>query len=257
LQMGMVASERVFKLLDTTSQIEDKGSISRHHLTGDISFINKFGKKPILETSETLRLKTHLEYVELLLRKKNVKGFSENRIKQRTHTLDLLHDYWVAGVFPKNYESKGKRLPCFIDKDRKICAVGYLIEKTAGRQLSEKINLTYKYEYVFNMNDKTIDDWRLANGLTKLECAMIQPTYIFQDPIIEFKETIGWDGNGKYKKYNQLKLLIEEGRFKNYKLMNGKKYVYGKNNILIRIEIYKKGKRIKKNPIKYAKELKD
>ncbi|NQY67416.1 MAG: ABC transporter ATP-binding protein [Flavobacteriales bacterium] len=40
LQMGMVASERVFKLLDTTSQIEDKGSISRHHLTGDISFKN-------------------------------------------------------------------------------------------------------------------------------------------------------------------------------------------------------------------------
>jgi len=139
--VGIILFSLIVGTTNKKSFSEDKVE-SINIVTGDISFINKFGKKPILETSETLRIKTHLEYVELLLRKKNVKGFSENRIKQRTHTLDLLHDYWVAGVFPKNYESKGKRLPCFIDKDRKICAVGYLIEKTAGRQLLEKINLT-------------------------------------------------------------------------------------------------------------------
>ncbi|NQY09524.1 MAG: ABC transporter ATP-binding protein [Flavobacteriales bacterium] len=40
LQMGMVASDRVFKLLDTTDHIEDSGSISDEELDGEIKFKN-------------------------------------------------------------------------------------------------------------------------------------------------------------------------------------------------------------------------
>lgn len=38
LQMGMVSSERVFKVLDTKSTIENKGTISTENLKGDIEF---------------------------------------------------------------------------------------------------------------------------------------------------------------------------------------------------------------------------
>lgn len=38
LQMGMVSSERVFKVLDTKSTIEDQGSFKKEHLEGNISF---------------------------------------------------------------------------------------------------------------------------------------------------------------------------------------------------------------------------
>jgi ATP-binding cassette subfamily B protein len=38
LQMGMVSSERVFKVLDTESTIEDQGSFKKEHLEGNISF---------------------------------------------------------------------------------------------------------------------------------------------------------------------------------------------------------------------------
>ncbi|OMP30484.1 MULTISPECIES: ABC transporter ATP-binding protein [Mangrovimonas] len=38
LQMGMVAADRVFKVLDTTSQIDDTGSLEAEHFKGDISF---------------------------------------------------------------------------------------------------------------------------------------------------------------------------------------------------------------------------
>lgn len=41
-------------------------------LLGDISFINKFGQKPTAKTNEDLRIKTHLEYVENMLRQKDV-----------------------------------------------------------------------------------------------------------------------------------------------------------------------------------------
>ncbi len=38
LQMGMVAADRVFKILDTTSNIEDSGKIITSHFNGDIRF---------------------------------------------------------------------------------------------------------------------------------------------------------------------------------------------------------------------------
>ncbi len=38
LQMGMVAADRVFKVLDTESQIDDNGQLEASHFKGDISF---------------------------------------------------------------------------------------------------------------------------------------------------------------------------------------------------------------------------
>ena len=40
LQMGMVASERVFNILDTDEVIENKGSIQVDNIEGDIEFKN-------------------------------------------------------------------------------------------------------------------------------------------------------------------------------------------------------------------------
>lgn len=42
LQMGMVAATRVFKVIDTTSQINDKGTHVAEHFKGDISFENVY-----------------------------------------------------------------------------------------------------------------------------------------------------------------------------------------------------------------------
>ncbi len=97
--------------------------------------------------------------------------------EKRNHLLDLLHDYWTAGIFPRNYDHADKRVPCFIDKDGIICAVGYLVEQTAGRQSAEQINDNHKYDKVLAMNDRTVDNWVATSGLTKEECAMIQPQY--------------------------------------------------------------------------------
>ncbi len=38
LQMGMVAADRVFKVLDTTSNIDDSGTIEAHHFKGRYNF---------------------------------------------------------------------------------------------------------------------------------------------------------------------------------------------------------------------------
>ena len=108
-------------------------------ILGDISYESAFGHKPDATTDNNLRIRTHLEYVENLLRNKNVSDLSTNLQTKRNHLLDLLHDYWTNGVFPKNYDYVDQRKPCFIDKDGTICAVGYLLEQTTSRQVADGI----------------------------------------------------------------------------------------------------------------------
>ncbi len=144
---------------------------------GDISFVEKFGVEPNAQTDEKLRIKTHLQYVESFLRNKNVSSLSKGALKRRQLMLNILHKYILKGAFPKNYDYKNERRPCFIDEDGNICAVGYLIEQTAGRQLAERINNKYKYAFINGMNDKEISEWINNSGLTIEECAMIQPAY--------------------------------------------------------------------------------
>ena len=145
-------------------------------LLGDISFVNKFGVHPDSATDEDLRINTHLEFVENLLRQKDISDLAVPLQQKRIYLLDLLHEYRTAGIFPRNFDYKNRR-PCFIDKNGNICAVGYLIEQTAGRQAAEYINNKFKYEHVLEMNDNLVDDWISNSGLTKEECAMIQPDY--------------------------------------------------------------------------------
>lgn len=146
-------------------------------ILGDISFENKFGFKPDAATDNELRIRTHLEYVEHLLRNKDVGELTAELKANRNLMLDLLHQYWTNGVFPKNYDYAEQRKPCFIDKDGTICAVGYLVEQTTSRQVAENINSKFKYDEVLAMNDAVLEKWVSNSGLTKEECAMIQPTY--------------------------------------------------------------------------------
>lgn len=149
---------------------------------GDVSFIKKFGHPPDASTDENLRVRTHLEYVENLLRQKDHSSLTKDLQQKRRESLDLLHQYWTSNVFPHNYDYRGKRIPCFIDKDGRICAVGYLIERSVGRRVAEKVNGKHKYEKILEMNDDTVDGWIASSGLSREECASIQPGYGYQNP---------------------------------------------------------------------------
>ncbi len=146
-------------------------------IIGNQSFETVYGFNPDIISNDQLRIQTHLAYVENILRNKNTDHLSDQEKINRDAALDLLHQYWTAGIFPKNYDHPEKRVPCFIDKDATICAVGYLIEKTAGRDVAEKINAKHKYETIMEMQDALVTEWIENSGLSLDECAMIQPTY--------------------------------------------------------------------------------
>jgi|GEM_PF-6181508 len=144
---------------------------------GDQSYFMAFGKMPDQFSDEQVRIRTHLAYAEFLLGKRNVSHLSVEMQAKRSHALDLLHEYWTRGQFPLNNDYKNERRPCFIDDNGTICAVGYLVEKTAGREAAEYINDKHMYQEIMEMKDPMIFEWMQQNGLTEEECAIIQPSY--------------------------------------------------------------------------------
>lgn len=143
---------------------------------GDKSYLWKYGESPDENTPDQKRISPHFEYVELLLRSKDTKDLSQELKSNRDHLINLLHAYKLAGKFPKNYD-RAERRPCFIDKDGTICAVGYLVEQTAGHETAEKINKKFQYARIAEMQTAELDTWIENSGLTKEECKMIQPEY--------------------------------------------------------------------------------
>ena len=140
------------------------------------SFRALFGRAPSPNTPERLRLRTHLAYVEALLRSRRRPSLSEAQRARRAALLDRLHEYWVRGRFPRNTEVPG-RSPVFIDERGRLCAVGHLIAVSAGRDLAERIDARYPLADVREMEMPAIDRWAKRHGVTRRELAMIQPMY--------------------------------------------------------------------------------
>ncbi|MFD1468055.1 hypothetical protein ACFQ48_07445 [Hymenobacter caeli] len=146
-------------------------------VVGDASFVARFGRGPTDETPDVLRIQTHLAYAEQRLRQCTPEALPAALRQRRAHLLDLLHAYWQAGVFPRNAAPDGQRHPCFIDGAGRICAVGYLVEQTAGRAAAECINRRFQYSNLLDMRDDALGRWVAQSGLSLADCALIQPTY--------------------------------------------------------------------------------
>ncbi len=148
-----------------------------NRVLGDESFRRTFGRLPNENDPEELRIRTHLAYVAQELRKAAAPDLPWNAKQNRERLLSLLDDYCKAGRFPSNYGYPNERKPCFIDRDGAICAVGYLIEQTSGRELAEKINIMHQYDYIQDMDMPELEEWIARSGLSVEEFAMIQPQY--------------------------------------------------------------------------------
>lgn len=98
----------------------------------------------------------------------------------RRQNLERLREYTEAGVFPRNYLYSDQNRPCFIDRDNRICAAGYLVEHSAGRKVAEQINERVQSEFLWRMQLPELDRWIAGSGLSLIELCMIQPTY---DPV--------------------------------------------------------------------------
>ncbi len=141
---------------------------------GDESFIAAYGRKPDLNTPHSLRIETHLAYVETKLRQSSVSHLPTHLQQKRQQLLDLLQQYREAGEFPQSDGYSKQPKPCFMDKNGTICAIGYLIEQTEGRTVAERINALHPYNYIQDMDMPEVQQWIANSGFTEEECRMIQ-----------------------------------------------------------------------------------
>jgi hypothetical protein len=119
---------------------------------------------------EDTRIATHLRFVHQLL--------SRDRANPaRAVALDALADYIERGEFPRRTDDgyAGRR-PRFIDDRGVHCAVGYLIAQTQP-ELARAIDDADEYGYVMDMRFAALDMWATSHGFTRVELAMIQPSY--------------------------------------------------------------------------------
>jgi hypothetical protein len=128
---------------------------------------------------ETQRIQIHLTLLEKRLRAKDVSSLSVEKQANRAHVLDLLRIYAERGQFPENFRFSF-RTPEFIGDNGVVCAVGYLIEKTAGRNVVEKISRLENEAYVPDMKSLELLPWLQKWGIDLGEAAMIQPSYPYR-----------------------------------------------------------------------------
>src|SRR3989449_4116414 len=127
---------------------------------------------------ETARIRTHLAVVERELRAKDVSSLTVAQRAARARNLDVLHEYWMRGIFPQNTDFPGQRVPYFIDRYGTRCAMAYLIEQSGGGDLVTRVAATHNNARIPELRtDPDLGAWLWRNGITLEEAARIQPAY--------------------------------------------------------------------------------
>lgn len=148
---------------------------ANHHL-GDDSFVAAKGRAPRASDSEKARMTLHLAHVRELLAGRP--ATRPELATRRAELLGYLDDYIAKGITPANTHLPW-RSPVFIDDSGAICAVGYLIERSVGRALPERIAREQRYEFLEDIaaNMPEVSAWIASSGFTLEELASIQPAY--------------------------------------------------------------------------------
>ena len=159
---------------------------ANHHL-GDTSFVERYGHAPQdAHDDEALRMHTHLRYVRAWLGARP--ATSPELAARRQVLLGYLDDYIAKGITPLNTHVAW-RSPVFVDVFGNVCAVGYLIERSVGRALVERIAAQHRTDYLEDITLPEVAAWVASSGFTLEELASIQPGYM--RPVIEEWRT--WD----------------------------------------------------------------
>jgi MORN repeat protein len=146
-----------------------------NHHTGDDGFVAHLGREPG-PGDEKLRMHEHFVAVRARLAARKATRPELEAMRQKI--LAHLDAYIAKGTTPDNAHLPW-RTPVFIDDDHTICAVGYLIEQTAGRALADKIAQDHRYDFIEDIARAMpeVRAWVEASGFTLDELGQIQPGY--------------------------------------------------------------------------------
>ena len=128
--------------------------------------------------AERIRLRAHFDSVERELRARDVSGLTPAQRAARAHVVNILDQYRVRGVFPRNIDFPNRDVPIFIDWRGTRCAFAYLIDQTGHEDLVLRIAATRNNVRAPDLkDDPQVGRWLSDNGITLAEATRIQPAY--------------------------------------------------------------------------------
>ena len=122
-------------------------------------------------------MRRHFSDVLSELDARDVGGIAPHLRRARQSNLGVLRAYADRGIFPKNQVAPGRFVPCFIDGDGTICAVGNLLAASGWLSAADRIAARERYARVMEMRSPELGAWVAQSGLSIEECSRIQPMY--------------------------------------------------------------------------------
>jgi len=122
------------------------------------------------------RIREHRSSVETYLRGQDTSHLSAAQREARAKNIAHLHEYWTAGVFPRN-TLRNYPTPIFIDPADRACAVGYLMIESGWDEAARKVAENENLAYVNDIQTPEVAEWLAQSGLSVQEAAWIQPEY--------------------------------------------------------------------------------
>ncbi len=138
-------------------------------------------KEAIEFASDVEYIQAHLESVLTLLRSNPTDHLNKAQLDSRSHLIEVLDAYRIAGRFPINYYRQ-ERIPVFIDEHDTHCAVGFLLQETGYEPLAREISEKDNYVWVKDISDLRVIEWQEKSGFTLEELKIIQGAYDFYMP---------------------------------------------------------------------------
>jgi len=180
--------------------------LAESRMIDQLAEVNPFWKletfNPMLANVEALPtpsqkslIQLHLALVENELRQRDVSNLSAHQKTNRIAALDILQQYWQAGIFPiNNYHDY--RIPYFVDDANTACAVGHLIREGGNLEVVNDVVSTMNNSYIAEIRDERLNKWALENGFLISELQWIQPSYPPLEVNINVTESSCEEANG-------------------------------------------------------------
>jgi hypothetical protein len=112
-------------------------------------------------------------------------AWKDKLVAARQTQIERVRAYRKAARFPHNTMVQNARVPVFVDKDGRLCAVAHLMTQDGLGNEVRAISQANNFVRVMEVQSGPLVDWVLRSGLLQEEAALIQPSYDWREPIPE------------------------------------------------------------------------
>lgn len=129
------------------------------------------------EFRERARVRRHLRLAERTLRRARVDHLGAPQRAARRRALKDLRAYRRRGVFPRNTDFPGQRVPYLRDRFGTSCAVAHLAESFGRGDLIDALQAHDNHVLLAGEEGGPLAEWLRDAGLSEEEAARVQPSY--------------------------------------------------------------------------------